>query len=59
MSQLPQEMLDRSLGVTSARENVVTGNTRVYMTSMAREDLPPRLILPTVPGVLEKGVPHA
>ena len=57
--QLDQEMLNDALEGTSTGGNIVMGRTRVYMTSMMRDDMPPRLTLSTTPGYLDKGVRHA
>jgi hypothetical protein len=59
VSQLDKEILMNSLEGTSTGENSVTGNTRVFICSMTRHGQPPRLVLSTSPGDIDRDVYHA
>jgi hypothetical protein len=59
VSQLDKEFLTDSLEGTSTGESWVTGNTRVFICSMKRHGQPPRLILSTSRGDIDRDVDHA
>lgn len=56
---LEREMLVNSLDGTSTGENWVRGGTKVFIRSMRRQNQPPRLILSTSPGLIDRRVEHA